>query len=215
MPGQTEFALCLHGDIDGRKVAFTGDTIFGNPADPDQTGHEALVAHNSAVLEEGYIYVADYLRRLKPDLIVGGHSYVLDRPAAMIERFGRWAVEMRSTFQSLSADDDYRYWFDPFWVRVEPYRVTLGPGGSDEVLVHVRNFRNVEQEHRIEIHAPSGLAAEPAVLEGKLAGESQEQFAVRLKAAPDAKPGVAIVALDVTIDGRRYGQWFDFIVQIK
>jgi glyoxylase-like metal-dependent hydrolase (beta-lactamase superfamily II) len=37
MPGQTEFALCLHGRIDGLKVAFTGDTIFGNPADPAQT----------------------------------------------------------------------------------------------------------------------------------------------------------------------------------
>ena len=34
MPGQTEFALCLHGQIDGRKVAFTGDNIFGDPDDP-------------------------------------------------------------------------------------------------------------------------------------------------------------------------------------
>jgi glyoxylase-like metal-dependent hydrolase (beta-lactamase superfamily II) len=42
MPGQTEFALCLHGMIDGRKVAFTGDNIFGDPDDPTQTGHEAM-----------------------------------------------------------------------------------------------------------------------------------------------------------------------------
>ena len=58
MPGQTEFALCLHGMIDGRKVAFTGDNIFGDPDNPQQTGHEAMVAHNSAILEEGYIYGA-------------------------------------------------------------------------------------------------------------------------------------------------------------
>jgi len=50
MPGQTESALCLHGDIGGRKVAFTGDNIFGDPDDPTQTGHEAMVAHNSAIL---------------------------------------------------------------------------------------------------------------------------------------------------------------------
>lgn len=42
MPGQTEFALCLHGLIDGRKVAFTGDNIFGDPSDARQTGHEAV-----------------------------------------------------------------------------------------------------------------------------------------------------------------------------
>lgn len=48
MPGQTEFALCLHGMIDGRKVAFTGHNLFGDPDDQRQTGHEAMVAHNSA-----------------------------------------------------------------------------------------------------------------------------------------------------------------------
>ena len=83
MPGQTEFALCLHGEIDGRKVAFTGDNIFGDPDDPTQTGHEAMVAHNSAILEEGYIYGAEYLKRLKPDLLMGGHSFVMDHPAAV------------------------------------------------------------------------------------------------------------------------------------
>ncbi len=62
MPGQTEFALCLTGTIDGRKVAFTGDNIFANPADPAQNGHEAIVARNSGILEEGYIYGAEYLR---------------------------------------------------------------------------------------------------------------------------------------------------------
>ena len=71
MPGQTEFALCMHGQIDGRKVAFTGDNIFGNPGDPTQTGHEAMVAHNSAIPEEGYIYGTEYLSQLKPDILVG------------------------------------------------------------------------------------------------------------------------------------------------
>ena len=116
MPGQTEFALCLHGTIDGRKVAFTGDNIFGDPDDPRQTGHEAMVAHNSAILEEGYLYAGEYLSRLKPDILVGGHSFVMDHPAQFIERYRRWAYEMREAFQSLSPEQDYRYWFDPFWL---------------------------------------------------------------------------------------------------
>ena len=116
MPGQTEFALCLHGQIDGRNVAFTGDNIFGDPDDPAQTGHEAMVAHNSAILEEGYIYGAEFLGRLKPDILVGGHSFVMDHPGAFIERYRKWSYEMRDAFQALSPDPDYRYWFDPFWV---------------------------------------------------------------------------------------------------
>jgi glyoxylase-like metal-dependent hydrolase (beta-lactamase superfamily II)/dienelactone hydrolase len=215
MPGQTEFALCLHGQIDGRYVAFTGDNIFGDPENPAQNGHEAMVAHNSAILEEGYIHGAELLRRIKPDVLVGGHSFVMDRPAQFIERFCKWSYQMRDTFQSFSPDPDYRYWFDPFWVRAESYRTALRPGQGAEVAIHVRNFRKTAQKHRIEIHAPPGLVVEPAVLEGELPGELRRSFPVRVKAAPDATAGVRIVGLDVTLDGQRYGEWFDFVVGIE
>jgi glyoxylase-like metal-dependent hydrolase (beta-lactamase superfamily II) len=215
MPGQTEFALCLHGTIDGRKVAFTGDNLFGDPSDRQQTGHEAVVAHNSAVLEEGYIYAGEYLKRLKPDLLIGGHSFVMDRPPQFIERFRRWAYGMREAFQALSSDTDYRYGFDPYWVRVEPYRATLQPGQAAEGMVHVRNFRSRDQAHRIEFHAPPGFKVEPATIEGKLAPHEKRGFPIHLEATDAAAPGVHIVALDVTLDGRRYGEWFDCIVQLQ
>ncbi|MBE3123512.1 MAG: MBL fold metallo-hydrolase [Planctomycetes bacterium] len=215
MPGQTEFALCLYATIDGRKVAFTGDHLFGDPADPGQTGHEAVVAHNSGILEEGYMLGTDYLAKLKPDLIVAGHSFVLDAPAGMIDRFQKWSRDMRAAFQALSADVDYRYGFDPYWVRAEPYRVTVKRGQFSEVLVRVRNFRDREQTHRIELHAPAGLQAEPAVLEGKVGPASREAFPVRIKAAEGAPAGVKIVAFDITLDGKRYGEWFDFIVDVE
>jgi len=214
MPGQTEFALCLNAMIDGRRVAFTGDNIFGNPDDPTQTGHEAMVAHNSAILEEGYIYAGEYLKRLKPDILIGGHSFVMDRPAKFIERYRRWAYEMRDAFQDLSAEKDYRYGFDPFWVRAEPYRVSVAPGQRVEVQLHVRNFQQGRQAHRLEIHTPPGLAAEPAVLEGRLAGQARGSFPIVFKALPGVSPGVHLVALDVTLDGRRYGQRFDAILNV-
>jgi glyoxylase-like metal-dependent hydrolase (beta-lactamase superfamily II) len=214
MPGQTEFALCLHGEIDGRKVAFTGDNIFGDPDNPTQTGHEAMVAHNSAILEEGYIYGAEYLKRLKPDLLMGGHSFVMNHPAKFIERYRKWGYEMRDAFQALSSERDYRYWFDPFWVRAEPYRAIVDPGHATNVTLHVRNFRSGRQRHRIEIHTPPGLRADPAVLEGTLAAESRQSFPIRLQASADAGPGVRLVAFDVTLDGRRYGERFDMIVNV-
>jgi len=215
MPGQTEFALCLHGRIDGRQVAFTGDNIFGDPDNPAQTGHEAMVAHNSAILEEGYIYGAEFLKRIKPDILVGGHSFVMDHPAAFIERYRRWSYEMRDAFQALSPDPDYRYWFDPFWVRAEPYRVALRPGQAQTINVHVRNFRRGRQTHRIELHAPPDVIVEPSLLEGTLAGGSRQSFPVRVAVPAEAGPGTRIVALDVTLDGHRYGEWFDFTVGVR
>jgi len=214
MPGQTEFALCLHGVIDGRKVAFTGDNLFGDPSDPKQTGHEAVVAHNSALLEEGYLYGAEYLHRLKPDLLMGGHSYVMDRPAKFIERFRKWSYEMRDAFRALSAEDDYRYGFDPYWVRAEPYRVSVLAGQSVEMQLHVRNFRNRPQQHRIQVHAPPGWSVEPPSLSGVLPAGQRASFPIRLNASADARPGMCLVAFDVALDGRRYGEWFDAVVEV-
>jgi glyoxylase-like metal-dependent hydrolase (beta-lactamase superfamily II) len=215
MPGQTEFALCLHGMIDGRKVAFTGDNIFGDPDDPAQTGHEAMVAHNSAILEEGYIYGAEFLKRLKPDILVGGHSFVMGHPAAFIERYRKWSYEMRDAFRELNSEPDYRYWFDPFWVRAEPYRLRLKPGQEATVNLHVRNFRSSTQAHRIELHLPPGLTASPGQVEGKLRGETRSTIPIQIKVMPDATSGVRIVGLDVTLDNRRYGERFDFVVGIS
>jgi len=214
MPGQTEFALCLHGEIDGRKVAFTGDNIFGDPDDPTQTGHEAMVAHNSAILEEGYIYGAEYLQRLKPDLLMGGHSFVMDHPAKFIERYRKWSYEMRDAFRALSSEKDYRYWFDPFWVRAQPYRSTVRTGETVELKLEVRNFQSRTQAHRIEIHTPPGLTAEPRVLEGRLAGKARVKFSFRITAAAGAKPGVQLIAFDIRRDGVHQGELFDAVVDV-
>jgi hypothetical protein len=99
-------------------------------------------------------------------------------------------------------------------MRAEPYRTKLRPGQGAEVAVHLRNFRKTRQTHRIEIHTPPGIVAQPSMLVGELDGETRRSFPIRVQATRDASEGVCIVALDVTLDGRRYGQRFDFIVGV-
>jgi glyoxylase-like metal-dependent hydrolase (beta-lactamase superfamily II) len=215
MPGQTEYALCMNGIIDGRKVAFTGDNIFGDPTNTLQSGHEALVARNSAIPEEGYIYAAEYLTRLKPDILIGGHSYVMDKPEAMISRYRTWAYEMRKAFQEISNEADYRDWFDPYRVHAEPYRTEIRQGGTAEFNLVVRNFSENTGKYRIEMHTASGIAAEPAFLEVNIDGKSSRSFPVRLAASADQAEGISIVAFDLTVNGKRYGEWFDTLISIE
>ena len=215
MPGQTEFACCVHGMIDGRRVAFTGDNIFADPDDPEQDGHEGVVTHNSAIFEEGYIYAAEYLQRLQPDLILGGHSYVMDRPKELIERYRNWAVAIRDVYKSLSADEDYRCMFDPFWVRVDPYRMAIAPGGSGEATIHIRNFLDRPRTYHLALHCPEGIMAEPGVLEGTIPPRTTVRVPLRLTVSLEAKQGVYIIALDTTLDTHRYGEWFDFVVGVQ
>ncbi len=125
MPGQTEFGCCLWLEIDGKRVAFTGDNLFGNPADAKQNGHEAVVARNSCIFEEGYLYASQYLLKLQPDIIMGSHSFVMDRPQAFLKRYHAWAQQMVAQFRELLPDENYEYRYDPYWVSAYPYRVDL------------------------------------------------------------------------------------------
>ena len=215
MPGQTEFACAIHAEIDGRVVAFTGDNLFADPDDPRQDGHEAVVARNSAIFEEGYIHGAEYLWSLQPDLIMGGHSFVMNRPGELIERYHRWSLAIRDAYRELSAEEDYRYMFDPYWVRADPYRTSLEPGGAAEVTVHVRNFLDRPQPYLINVRTPPGVRAEPPVLEGITPPKTKIATTLRLSAARGTEPGVRLVALDVTLDNHRYGPWFDMILGVR
>ena len=215
MPGQTKYALCMHGEIDGREVAFTGDNIFADPDNLEQNGHEALVARNDAILEEGYIYAGAYLKKLQPDILIGGHSFVMDHPAGLIERYAGWGYEMRKAFETLSSEEDYRYWFDPFWVHAEPYRIHVKQGEEGVFRLSVRNFLNKPQEHIIKIHAPEGVLADPVIVKGELAPGIKSRQAVHLKVDKACPRGIHILAFDISLDGHEYGELFDAILIVE
>ena len=214
MPGQTEFALCLHGIIDGKKVAFTGDNIFGNSSDPSQNGHEAVVARNSCILEEGYIYAAKYLKKLQPDLLLGGHSWAMAEPAKLIDRYLEDALKLKEYFEKLSFEKDYRWMYDPYWVRMEPYRVVLGKNNAAEARLMMRNFDAVPISMKVEIVLPEGFKAEPAIISTMVAGESTTSIPIQISCTKETVKGLHLAALDITRKGKRAGQLFDFILWV-
>ncbi len=216
MPGQTEFGCCLWLEIDGKRIAFTGDNLFGNPADKKQNGHEAVVARNSAIFEEGYWLGSKYLKDLKPDILMGSHSFVMHDPAEFLGRYHEWSKEIIQHYRDLLPDKNYEYLFDPYWVSAYPYRVDFIQHETQQVTVTVRNFRETPQRHRIELKLPAGLTAEPAVLEGTIERKSRQTYPVKLTVNRNALPlGVQIVPFDITLDEKRYGELFDFLIRAK
>ncbi|NLH17310.1 MAG: MBL fold metallo-hydrolase, partial [Phycisphaerae bacterium] len=210
MPGQTEFGCCIQGRIDGKLVAFTGDNLFGNPADPAQNGHEAVVARNSAIFEEGYILGADYLKKLNPDIIVGGHSWVMDKPAGMIERFAAWAREIRDQYQLLSGDEDYRWRYDPYWVRAEPYRVKLDPEKDTQFDLVVRNFEKKPTDVEVYLHGYDIRKIKPLVVRLKMEPETIVRTPITLSPKPMKEP--QIICFSIIRNKQPLTPLFDMIV---
>jgi len=216
MPGQTEFGNCLWLALDGKRIAFTGDNLFGDPSDPEQNGHEAVVARNSAIFEEGYLLGSRYIRDLKPDIIMGAHNVLMANPAAFLDRYHEWSKRIITRYKELLPDPNYEYQFDPFWVSAYPYRVDLQQERSQDVTITVRNFRDKPQRHHIRLRLPPGVTVDPAILEGSVEPTSRKAFKVRVTADPARVPaGVQIVPMDITLDGKRHGELFDFLIQLS
>ncbi|WDI41423.1 MBL fold metallo-hydrolase [Bremerella sp. P1] len=213
LPGQTEFGCCLWLDIDGKRIAFTGDNLFGDPRDESQTAHDCVVARNSAILEEGHILGSKYLIDLKPDIVLAAHGYVMPEPQGILQRYHNWAKEMAALYHEMLPEKDYEYLFDPYWVSAYPYRVNLGEGSPQKVTITVRNFRDQPQQHRVKLILPDGIAAEPAILKGTVPAKSRQSYEVTISGTlSDDKADLQIVPLDIELDGKHYGQWFDFLV---
>jgi len=216
MPGQTEFGNCLWLELDGKKIAFTGDNLFGDPSDREQNGHEAVVARNSAIFEEGYIHGSKYLRDLKPDIIMGAHNVLMTNPTAFVERYHDWSKRIVARYRELLPDQNYEYQFDPFWVSAYPYRVDLREQSTQEVTITVRNFRDQAQRHSIRLRLPPGITATPSILEGTVPAKSRKQFKVELKAtSAQTATGLQVIPFDITLDENHYGELFDFLVHTK
>jgi len=217
MPGQTEFGNALWLELDGKKVVFTGDNLFGDPSDPAQNGHECVNARNSAIIEEGYLVAAKYLQQLKPDIIMGAHSVLMTEPGKFVDRYRAWAERIIQRYQDLLPDTDYHYLFDPYWVSAYPYRVDLTQNDVQTVQVTVRNFRDRPQDHRIELKIPPGIHAEPRVLEGQVPAHSRQAYPVKLTIQDRASisAGVLVAPFDITLDHKPYGELFDFILMAK
>ncbi|MCA9046917.1 MAG: hypothetical protein KDA69_21480, partial [Planctomycetaceae bacterium] len=96
-----------------------------------------------------------------------------------------------------------------------PYRVDLSEETEQDVEIIIRNFRSTEQQHRVALVLPEGVVATPVVLEGSVPPESRQKFTVKLRreAVPQST-GVQLIPFDITLDGKRYGQLFDFLVRL-
>ena len=167
-----------------------------------------------AIFEEGYLLGSKYLKDLKPDIVMGSHSFVMHDPAEFLGRYHEWSKEIITHYRELLPDKDYEYLFDPYWVSAYPYRADFSQLDTQQVTVTVRNFRETPQQHRIELKLPTGLTAEPAVLEGTIDRKSRQSYPVKLTLNRSAiPPGVQIVPFDITLDGKRYGELFDFLIR--
>ena len=211
LPGQTEFAMGVAAEIDGRRVAFTGDNMF---CSPKRSGHDAFIARNRGILENGYLKCAEVLAAIDPDLILGQHAQEIPNPRRQIRRLKAWALEFRRALKQLSFFPEYEYFIDPYWVEHYPYRNACQRGDVFPIRVTVSNHRRRPVAARLRVCAPGGWKATPLEFELEIPKRARRSQTVEITVPKRAKPGRYALTTDVTVDGIRHGEVFDCWVDV-
>ena len=212
LPGQTLHAMAFVAEIDGMKIVFTDDNIFHSPS---QSGHDAFIARNRGILEEGYIQCAETLAAIGPDLILGQHAQEIPNPKRQIRQMVEWAHQFRRALKQISFFPEYEYFVDPYWVELTPYRSVAAPGETILLTLEVANHKRRAASARLEVCSPRGWKATPSVVEFDVPKRSTASAQVELRVPKSAARRQHAVAADVVFDGVAYGEVFDCLVRVS
>jgi len=214
LPGQTDMGCGYYMEIDGLRLAFTGDNIYYSPYD-HISGHDCFVVGNRALPEkEGYLKCARVLKELAPDRLMCGHSHIIDKPMPQILRLEKFALELVEKLREFSPEPEYEWYADPFWV--------MPMGGiiaEDErsCFIQVKLRNNSENTARFQgrICLPEGFWCDENGFDVTLQGNGRLTLAFIIRADASIKPGIYPVTVDIRRNGADFGELFDHVICVE
>ena len=213
MPGHTMFALGLAGMVDGVRVAYTGDNLLAGSLSPLRA---AAPIYRNVLRHDSIRLGVERLLAYEPELLLTGHTGAIEVSRADLDEFVAWARELELVVGRLAPvpglDDEA---LDPYVVRFDPYRASVGAGGALETRVVVRNHAANGRSARVSLQAPDGWVVEPAEASTVVRGGGETATLAFTVGAPlDAAPGRAVLTADVDLGDRRLGEAAESLVEV-
>ena len=179
MPGQTYYHAGLLVEVDGRRIAFTGDSVWNTAQEPLQG---PVIPANQFFQRASYIPSIRRLIALEPDLLLPSHYDPIPVDRARLERFLSWAEELNEALADLIGQDEPEYGTDCRRVHFYPYRSIVRPGEVVELQVRIRNHYDKAQPARIRLVGPKGWRFAPGSRELQLPPKTEvaADFAVQV-----------------------------------
>lgn len=218
LPGHTFYAVAIEFEVDGYCVLATGDQYQGD------SGLLLNYVYPNRFQADDYIKSAQLYRRVRPDLILTGHwqpQWVTPNYFDKLDSLGHDLARLHHELQPQI--QDWRQ--EGFVARLSPYQSTAKPGQEITLEAEISNLFNHAATASLRMVVPPGWKIVDAVLgEDRLwfneAGIIQIPLSangitcldIRLRASPSFFDRRARVAIDVTIDGRRFGQQAEALV---
>jgi glyoxylase-like metal-dependent hydrolase (beta-lactamase superfamily II) len=212
MPGHTWWALGLAGEVDGVRVALTGDNLLAGAISPLRAA--APIYRNRMRLDS----IAAGVRALmayEPELLLTGHTGALEVTRPMLDDFLAWARQLEDVFVRLCAvPERVNEALDPDVVVCFPYLAAGTPGAEHALEVRVTNHGPRSETAEVRLVVPPGWEAVPAVGRASIDADATLALPFTVRVAPEAAPVRNVLLADVTLGERRFGQCAEAIVDV-
>ena len=214
-PGHTEYQMAMFTEIDGARLAFTGDALFpASPGAPYQLRHNLIF--RNWVENDSHLKSIRTILEHQPALICPGHGKPFVSNKEDLDDLKRRLEKQQAYFQDVIADPDCNFGLNPSWVRLYPYQLQMRAGSSAPVELRVRNYRAKPMHLEAALVVPAGwkVSPETIALTVPAGGDATGGFTLAIPDGWDrAKPRVALAA-DILADGQYLGEIAEGTVDI-
>jgi glyoxylase-like metal-dependent hydrolase (beta-lactamase superfamily II) len=215
MPGHTWYALGLVGEVDGTRIAFTGDNLLAGSITPLRAA--APIYRNRMRLDSIRVGVQRLIEH-EPELLLSGHTGAIPVTRPVLDDFIAWARRLELAFGRLVAVPELvDEALDPDLVWMRPYRSVARPGVELALTIGVTNHAPGAAAAELVVEGPDGWAVAPARARLEIPGGGvTAEVGVVVAVSASARPGERVIlTADLTLRGRRYGQRGECIVDVE
>ena len=212
MPGHTWWALGLVGEVDGTRVAMTGDNLLAGALSPLRSAYP--IYRNQMRIDSLRLGVERLIEH-EPELLLTGHTGAIPVTPGLLEDFIGWARQIEGVFTKLCVvPERVNESLDPDFVVCFPYLQSVSPGTTFRQGVQVTNHGSTAETAVVSLVLPEGWSAEPASAEASIEPGTTATLDFDVTLAADEPAGRRILLADLTLGQRRFGHRAEAIVDI-
>lgn len=206
-PGHTHYHAALLMQVDGLRVAFTGDTLHAGSTGPMLGGP---IYQNRFALGDFQSSI-ERLRAWEPELLLTGHTGAAEVDAAWLDIACRRAQESATRLRTFApVPEGIGFSLDPSWVSIYPYESTVSPGRNLDLTVQVRNHGpDCTAIVALDLPAEWTVVPHQAVIDIPAGSQGEARFSVEVP-LDWTRDGPAVVWADVSLESetgiQRFGQ---------
>jgi glyoxylase-like metal-dependent hydrolase (beta-lactamase superfamily II) len=211
-PGHTEYHCALCFEVDGRRIAFVGDTIARGPTGPRFGGP----IFQNRFAPGDFLESVAKIRDFEPEFILTGHTGALRiEPAFLDEALDRARSLNDILWGLIAVPEAAGFACNPNWATLYPYQAAAQPGETITLTVRIVNHLNTATPARAELRLPEGWTSEALASEVEIGADEQGDLRFTVQVPETAAVGARhVITALVTLGERRFGPAAEGIIRI-